>query len=385
MDNNRLLSIDVFRALTMLLMIFVIDLGSVTDSPYWLDHAAADEDRMGLADIVLPCFMFIIGLSIPYAVKGRLARGESKSGVLIHILSRSLSLIIMGLFVVNMDNMHSESMIIKKGYWQALMVVSVLMIWNDYRSLNARQYFPKRLVQAIGWLLLGFLALIYKGPEGSWMQVYWWGILGLLGWSYGLCAAIYLFLGDRLIGLGVVVLAFLMLNINEFLDGWNWRVIVSASNYFSVMLGVFCTVIYTQLNPKRGVPVALGALFILALLLMVFGIITRPQWGISKIQATPSWSTVCAAISIFCFIVMVVVVDIQKHVAWAKFVQAGGIATLTCYFVLYFFYAVMDIVGFSWPQGVSSGVLGLIKSFCFALLVIQFAGWIGRLNMRLNI
>ncbi len=37
----RLHSIDVFRAVTMFLMIFVNDVGAVTNIPEWIKHAAA--------------------------------------------------------------------------------------------------------------------------------------------------------------------------------------------------------------------------------------------------------------------------------------------------------------------------------------------------------
>ncbi|MCK4751199.1 MAG: hypothetical protein KAT15_29270, partial [Bacteroidales bacterium] len=51
----------------MLLMIYVNDLWTLTDIPEWLGHKAADVDGMGLADVVFPAFLFIVGLSIPWA------------------------------------------------------------------------------------------------------------------------------------------------------------------------------------------------------------------------------------------------------------------------------------------------------------------------------
>ncbi len=78
MVSNRLKSIDILRALTMLLMIFVNDLWSLTEIPVWLEHKAAAEDGMGLADVVFPAFLFIVGLSIPHAIRARLSRGDSK-------------------------------------------------------------------------------------------------------------------------------------------------------------------------------------------------------------------------------------------------------------------------------------------------------------------
>jgi len=385
MNNNRLASIDSFRALTMLLMIFVIDLWSVNNSPVWLSHAGADEDRMGLADVVLPCFMFIIGLSIPHAVKARLDLGGTWLGGCAHILIRSISLIFMGLIVVNFDNINAGAMIIPRSYWQLIMVIAILLIWNQYRSDNVFNVVPKRVMQATGWALIGFLGFVFKGHDGSWMQIHWWGILGLLGWSYGVCAFIYLLASDRLLVLGVAVLGFMALNINEFIGDLHWRFVVSASNYFSVMLGVFCSAMYVQLQQKRNTFTALVVLACLAILLVAFGFATRPEWGISKILATPSWTTICAGISISIFIAMVILVDVKKHKSCFSIVKAGGTATLTCYFAQYFVYSVMDISGAHWPEFVQHGYLGLLRSLLFSVLIIQMVYWAGKINIKLNI
>ena len=56
---RRIHSIDVFRAITMFLMIFVNDLWSLKDIPAWLEHTEAAEDGMGFADTIFPAFLFI--------------------------------------------------------------------------------------------------------------------------------------------------------------------------------------------------------------------------------------------------------------------------------------------------------------------------------------
>ncbi|PMD89688.1 hypothetical protein BWI97_24635, partial [Siphonobacter sp. BAB-5405] len=75
MKNSRIPSIDVFRGLTMLLMIFVNDLWTLRAIPSWLEHAEANVDFLGLADTVFPCFLFILGMSIPLGVDARLTKG----------------------------------------------------------------------------------------------------------------------------------------------------------------------------------------------------------------------------------------------------------------------------------------------------------------------
>ena len=84
MNPVRFKSIDILRALTMLLMIFVNDLWTLTDIPEWLEHKGFNEEGMGLADVVFPAFLFIVGLSIPHAITARINRGDSSIRVLWH-------------------------------------------------------------------------------------------------------------------------------------------------------------------------------------------------------------------------------------------------------------------------------------------------------------
>ena len=97
----RVASIDVFRAFTMLCMVYVNDLWSLLNVPYWLDHAAMKEDFLGFSDVVFPAFLFAIGLSIPFAIENRIAKGEVQWKTFIHILFRTFALLVMGVFMVN--------------------------------------------------------------------------------------------------------------------------------------------------------------------------------------------------------------------------------------------------------------------------------------------
>src|SRR4051812_17532800 len=75
--TSRFNSIDAFRAVTMLLMIFVNDLWTLENVPAWLGHADMMEDRLGFSDVIFPAFLFIVGMSVPLAIDGRLNKGES--------------------------------------------------------------------------------------------------------------------------------------------------------------------------------------------------------------------------------------------------------------------------------------------------------------------
>src|SRR4051812_7634881 len=100
-DLARVDSIDILRALTMMLMIFVNDLWSLHDIPVWLEHVERGVDGIGLADVVFPAFLFIVGLSLPFAIDGRRRKGDTTRELIVHVLGRSIALLVMGVFLVN--------------------------------------------------------------------------------------------------------------------------------------------------------------------------------------------------------------------------------------------------------------------------------------------
>lgn len=129
---KRIASIDIYRALTMFFMIFVNDLWSVSNVPHWLEHVAANEDMLGFSDIVFPSFLFILGMSIPLAIEIRKKKGDSNSGILKHIIIRSIALLVMGLFTVNLESGVAASIGISKPIFTLIMLLAFFLIWNVY-------------------------------------------------------------------------------------------------------------------------------------------------------------------------------------------------------------------------------------------------------------
>jgi predicted acyltransferase len=389
MSSHRLKSIDILRALTMLLMIFVNDLWTLNEIPDWLGHTAAEEDGMGLADVVFPAFLFIVGLSIPHAIRARIRKGDSKLQVLRHIIERSLALLIMGVFMVNLENIHRENLLYSPVLWQILMTTSFFLIWNIYRRPVLGRFNPW-ILKGLGWAILLFLAITYigKGPDGSqWMSFHWWGILGLIGWGYLLSALVYLALGNRPGWILLVFILLILLNINEFEAPFNFslKLVVSASNYTLVMGGVVVTSVMIHLKERDRIGLLLPFLLAFATLLMLFGYLSRPAWGISKILATPSWTAICAGISTLGFAAMYLLADKAKQYRWAGIIEPAGSMTLTCYLVPYYVYAFRSLFSIQLPESLTTGGIGILKSILFALLVVQLTGLLGRLKIKLKI
>src|SRR5437763_1749244 len=103
---QRVTSIDALRGLVMFTMIFVNDIAGAEHAPAWMKHYNDGREGSGMTfvDLVFPAFLFIVGMSIPFALGARLARGEPRSKLLGHIALRTLSLLALGILMV-----HAES------------------------------------------------------------------------------------------------------------------------------------------------------------------------------------------------------------------------------------------------------------------------------------
>ena len=106
--TSRLTSLDVFRGITMLFMASeILHIPSVArqfpDSSLarfladMLDHRA----WVGCApwDLIQPAFMFMVGVSLPYSLASRRAKGQSFSRMLAHSAVRAFVLIALGIFL----------------------------------------------------------------------------------------------------------------------------------------------------------------------------------------------------------------------------------------------------------------------------------------------
>jgi predicted acyltransferase len=390
--KNRIASIDIFRALTMLLMIFVNDLWTLHDIPVWLEHTKADEDGMGLADVVFPAFLFIVGLSIPFAIKARINKGDSRVKVMLHIIRRSLALVIMGFFMVNQDSFRSDIPELYRNIWQVCMILAFLLIWNNYENKKVMGKIPVWLLQALGILGLLLLALFFKGgtPENpQWMSPQWWGILGLIGWAYLLCSAIYLFAQTRFWTILIAWIVLYLLNLLEFLPlAKNFPqplLIISSSNYALVMSGVLATLIYMQTR-NSGKKLLFPALLVIpAIIALAYGFAVRPLWGISKIMATPSWTAICAGISFAFFALIYLVADVLNYSRWACIIMPAGTSALTCYLLPGLVYPLLWPLQQLLPESFLEGWVGLLKSLLFALLIIVLTGLLEKIKIRLKI
>ena len=387
--KKRIQTIDYLRAITMLLMIFVNDFWTLKNIPDWLKHAPADFDGMGFSDVIFPLFLFIVGLSIPYAIEARMNKGENSYNIFLHILKRSTSLIIMGVLMVNYENANNEVMIISKYSWGLIMALGIALLWVNFNGLQISKVY-KKLIRILGIVLIVFICLIYKGNYGAeitWMKFSWWGILGIIGWSYLLIASIYL-VGRKNIKIIFITFLFLLfLNIQEG-EYYNlipeFKIIVSASNHILVSGGLLFSLFYFKNIYNLKNIKLLKITFLISITLLLFGLFLRNDFPISKIYSTPSWSTICLSISIISCLLLDHIIKLNdSFLKYIGFLKPAGTSTLMCYLIPYFIYPIITLLGFKWPELISNGGIGLLKSMIFSISIIVFCGILEKRNLRL--
>ncbi len=133
---SRLLSLDVFRGVTMAAMVLVNNAGNEASSYWPLRHA--EWNGWTPTDLVFPFFLFIVGVSIAFSFSSRLKHGESRGQLFRHVLWRGLMLFALGLFLNGFPNQYFLSSWRVYGVLQRIAVCYVIAaafaLWSNRRG-----------------------------------------------------------------------------------------------------------------------------------------------------------------------------------------------------------------------------------------------------------
>jgi len=393
MNSNRILSIDLFRGLTIFMMVFVNDVAGVANIPPWMKHVAADYDGMTFVDVVFPAFLFIVGMAIPFAVEARLKKGKGLFDFWKHVLFRTFGLLVLGVYMVNSGEMNTAANPIPKYFWAPSFYIAAVLIWNRYpKTKDQKKQNIFTALQILGIIILVLLYFLFRKGDGDQligMTPSWWGILGLIGWAYLYSMIVYMLSKQRLIGVSIASLLFLILHVGiwlgwvdqfAFLKGQNGNI----AHSILVLAGIICSLILKEGGVKSFPNSKIRNIVLFGLTMAVIAYFVRPlTGGISKIGATPSWVLYCSAIYCFIFPLIYWLVDLKGISAWGNFLKPAGKNPLLTYILPPFFYG---LVGFGiYPAVLSNGFLGVIRSLVFALVVLWVAKWMTKKGIVLKL
>jgi predicted acyltransferase len=404
---SRVLSIDLLRGLDVLLMLFVNEVAGVRGAPAFLLHEPADADGMTLTDVVFPAFLFILGMAIPFALGGRLRRGDARSKVWRHVLTRTGVLLVMGVLMVNAEKA-ADGGVVSRHLWNVLMTVGVVLVWQAPAHDGGGPW--RTRLRVLGVALLIVLALAYRSSDVSGLiqlRPHWWGILGLIGWAYLVSAGLYLLAGERTaLLLGFVPLLYCLYLADEAgRVGWlgvvrpflnvgralgSHAAVALAGTVLGVMLirhlrdeGSGRRLAWQSLGYGAGLAVA-------GLLLHALHEL-HPAFRISKLLATAPWCLLSSALTCFAWLGLFVLVDLRSWRRWPKAVSIAGENPLVAYFMapllLSLFALSAPLFGGTNPYealGASTWV-GLVRSALFAWIVVRLCGWMRSRGVRMQL
>ena len=134
--TSRLLSLDVFRGMTIAAMILVNNPGSWSYVYAPLQHAQWHGATP--TDWIFPFFLFIVGVSVALAIGRRKEAGVDRGRLVQKILWRSLLIFLIGLFLSGYPNFDLSSLRIP-GVLQRIALVygvtALLFLWLDVRQM----------------------------------------------------------------------------------------------------------------------------------------------------------------------------------------------------------------------------------------------------------
>ncbi|PTS98177.1 hypothetical protein DBR27_14600 [Flavobacterium sp. HMWF030] len=389
--NQRIISIDALRGITIFVMIFVNELASIVNVPQWMKHMPADADAMTFVDAVFPAFLFIVGMSIPFAFNARLLKGDSAKTIWTHTLKRALALIIIGVFMVNAaEGYDASKMIITPALWGLFAYAMPILIWNKYAK-----DFPiwlKNTLQYGGILVLIILCFLYVQEDTGKIGITpkWWGILGLIGWAYLVTVVYYWIVGGKL----WAMIAFLVIAVGANIINLTEGAALKEMSWFSFIAGhlthasiVAAGVVISLLFFDRKVPAKINwGVIGFAILFFATGYFLRPYFGISKIKGTPSWTMFSAAICTVLFYFLYWLIEIKKHTKWSNFFMPTAANPLLIYILPGVVYYLCKVSGIHIIPGYfREGVPGIIWALVFSVIMLYVMRICNKFKIQLHL
>jgi predicted acyltransferase len=155
--SERLLSLDVFRGITIAGMVLVNNPGTWSAIYPPLKHA--EWNGCTPTDLIFPFFLFIVGVAIPFALGKRMDRGEDHTKIILQIIRRSITLFVLGLILHTfpfglIGHNFDLSTVRIPGVLQRIAVVYLIASILFLKTDNKTQIYIGSAILVIYWLMM---------------------------------------------------------------------------------------------------------------------------------------------------------------------------------------------------------------------------------------
>jgi predicted acyltransferase len=409
---TRIASIDALRGFVMFMMIFVNDLsGAGKIVPDWMVHFS-DRHRHGsgmtFVDLVFPAFLFLVGMSVPLAFGGRLARGEPVWKILGHVVIRTMSLLLIGVLMVH-ETPDTAALGWRGAWWCVLMYLSAIAAFCSISPSPSAAEAQRKVwrtaglcVRLAGLAALVWLAFAFRGANGERiitlepfsLETSWYGILGLIGWAYLVTAIVFLMFRENrtaILGCMALLMCLFVADKHGVFEGfWLNRIVgigqtlgsLAAISVCGLLLGsMLASAEVTSLKARTKSTMWLIAGCAAAALLL-----TRP-YGISKNQATPSWCLWACAVTAALWYGFYLISDVRPRTIISRPLTLAGQNVLLAYLISELLPGLLDALhlGDGYGRLAANLPMAIARSAFCGAVILFVSTVLNRLGFRLRL
>jgi len=350
MIKERLISLDVFRGFTILLMTIVNNPGSWGSIYPPLKHA--EWHGCTPTDLVFPFFIFIMGTAIPFAMPTK----QFDFTVFNKILVRSLRIFCLGLFLNYFSRIEVFSL---EGV--SLLLVRLLITFAVAYALLGN--FSLKIKTYLVFSILGILLFLAYSNIPAYQDVRIPGVLQRIGIVYFFIALLYLktTLKTQLLLAASILIGYYILmafvpvpgfgeanfekgtNLAAWLDNlilnghlWSYSKTWDPEGILSTLpaigtgiLGMFVGQILNLQIPKIEI---VKKIAVVGSVLLVLGLIWSFIFPLNKPLWTSSYVLYTAGIAALCLAVLYYIIDVANYKKWTKLFLFWGVNPMIVFF-----------------------------------------------------
>jgi predicted acyltransferase len=350
--TERLLSLDVFRGITIMGMILVNNPGTWSAIYPQLRHA--EWHGCTFTDLIFPFFLFIVGVAISYSLTKRKAQGGSMKSLYLNIFRRAIILFVLGLilagfpFGLMLDHQFSWATIRIPGVLQRIAVVYLIASILFLTTNTKAQYW------ITGSILVVYAALMSLVP-----------VPGIGYPNYAPTTNLAAYLDHLILGNHVWSVA----------KVWDPEGILSTLPAIgTAMIGIFTG---NLLRSEKDPATKTVLMYIWGSVLMLGGWIWSFWFPLNKSIWTSSYVLYTAGLALFFLAFCYWFIDIKKVTWWIKPFHVYGMNAITVFFLSGIVGRLLYLI--KWET--AEGTMITLKQYLFETF---FLSWLSPINASLG-
>jgi predicted acyltransferase len=408
----RITSIDALRGFVMFMMIFVNDLaGAGKIVPDWMVHFS---DRhhggsgMTFVDLVFPAFLFLVGMSVPFALGARMAKGERLLRTLGHVAIRTLSLLFIGVLMVH-ETPDTEALGWPGAWWCVLMYFSAILAFSSFSGPSSASESRRKqwrianfYVRLAGLATLAWLAFAFRDAKGDRIitlvpfsvHTSWYGILGLIGWAYLVSALVFLvFRANRtaILGCMVLLMSLFVADRNGLFEGfWLNKVVGIGETLGSLAAIAVCGLLMGSMLTAAGMTslkARTAFTFWLVAGCSAAALLLNRAYGISKNSATPSWCLWACAVTAALWYGFYLVSEVRSVTIISRPLTLAGQNVLLAYLISEMLPGLLEALhlGDGYGHLAMNLPCAISRSIICAVIILVVSSRLNRIGFRLKL